>query len=221
MNITKLTLAALIATVSFTPARAEVQAGAATATIPAGRVETYFENFAAVTIPSIGKASVQKDAKVGVFAAYNPATGRAVVLSGIGGAGTFQASKSGKSGPCLTVSASAANTQGAVSESFAYYQLNCPGEKIPTTTGAANALFTEAFGPLSLRGQSLSVLTSGPNGQVLAYYTLRQESATWTNWWGTKVTSQINVMRSIALVNGKLSAIYAAGRGKGWGEYAK
>lgn len=221
MNITKLALAALFATMSLTPALAETQTAGATSTIPAARVANYFENFASTIIPSSGTASVGKDGKSGIFAAYNPATGRSVVLAGVGGSGTYKASKSGKSGPCLAVSGFAATNDGAGLGSLAYYQLDCPNEKIPVSAGEANALFTAAFGPLALRGQNLSQVKSGPYGHVAAWYTVRTESASWTNWWGVKVSSQINVMRSIALVNGKLCAIYTAGHGKAWGEYAK
>lgn len=216
-----MTLVAILSTAALSPVNAEVQAGADTAPIPAARMATFFQNFASVAIPSVGKATVTKDGKAGVFGAYNPATGKALALAGVGGAGTFTAKASGKSGPCASVAGVAVTNGGAGSESFNYYQLNCPGEQIPTTTNAANALFEASFGKGSLRGQSLTVLRSGPNGRVLALSSSTFETINWHTWSGVKATTKLGVVRSIALIDGKLCAIYSSGSGTLWGKYAK
>lgn len=220
-NLAPMTLVATLVTMSLAPARAQVEYGGSSALVPAARVATFFQNFAAAAIPSAGKATVTKDGKAGVFAAYNPATGKAVALAGIGGSGAFTASASGKSGPCAAISGLAANKAGGGTETFTYYQLNCPSDPVPATAADADALFTQAFGPGSLRGHSLTTFKAGPYGRAIGLYWLGQETISWTNWYGVPVTYQLNVIRAVTLVNGKLCAIYATGSGTSWGAYAK
>lgn len=190
--------------------------------IPAAKVAGFLTSFAAV-IPSQGTATVTKDATWVAITAYNPTTGKAVALAGVGGSGSYRATVSGASGPCFSMGGAMMNASlDAGAGSVTYYQLNAAGDPIPGDANGANALFVKLFGPGSLNsGESLSKVKISPNGANGAFYWTTSAPVTYTTLAGSKRTTTVTVIKAIALVNGQLAAVYALGTGALWGKYSK
>lgn len=222
-TIARIGIASLVALCAAASSYAQVQASGGTGVVPAAKVAQFFQNYAVVAIPSELTATVTKDGRYGAYGAYNPATGQAVLVAGIGGSGTFATKASGRGGPCATVGGYGIDaTLSGGSSSFVYYQANATTEDaVPATTADADALFRKFYGANSLPdGQSLTNLRAGPNGKAAALYWKGSQTLNWTLPSGKKAAWKITVLKGLALVNGKLGAIYAAGSGTLWGRFA-
>lgn len=223
-NLKTLGLSICLAATVVIPGMAQTTTAQTGGVLSAAQLKTHFEKFAVTWIPVAITATVPKDGAWAAFAAWDPSTGQAIGIAGYGGAGTLTVNHNGQSGSCFSIGGVGGNLNvGAKSGSISYFQVAAAaGDAVPTDVNQANALYIKLFGAAALpAGQSLSTLKVGPYGKAGAFYFKASTSQSYTTANGKKGKATVGLVKAIALVNGKLSAIWASGSGSVWGKYSK